>query len=119
MVRLKPNLMESKTVRYKLNSNSLMGRGYYSYFLWSMLPHLVKSVNRRCLAPTTSVRVLWISLFFCFNFEPDCSQHINVLVKFEKLNDKHQATLNYCKIKMNKAQQLSIFFFRIFSGTCR
>ena len=60
--------------------------------------------------PTTSVRVLWISLFFCFNFEPDCSQHINVLVKFEKLNDKHQATLNYCKIKMNKAQQFSIFF---------
>lgn len=50
VVRLKPNLMESKTVRYKLNSNSLMGRGYYSYFLWSMLPHLVKSVNRRCLA---------------------------------------------------------------------
>lgn len=63
--------------------------------------------------PTTSVRVLWISLFFCFNFEPDCSQHINVLVKFEKLNDKHQATLNYCKIKMNKAQQLSIFFQNI------
>ena len=27
-----------------------MGRGYYSYFLWSMLLHLVKSVNRRCLA---------------------------------------------------------------------
>ena len=27
-----------------------MGRGYHSYFLWSMLPHLVKSVNRRYLA---------------------------------------------------------------------